>query len=64
MNRFIPFISILLMAITPSLALGLHIGDTAPVFQASSTEGTIRLVDYLGKKNVVLALYFAAFTSV
>lgn len=39
-----------------------EIGDRAPGFEAPSTRGTILLADYLGKKNVVLAFYFADFT--
>lgn len=36
--------------------------DRAPDFEAESTEGAIRLADYLGKKNVLLAFYFKNFT--
>jgi peroxiredoxin Q/BCP len=38
-------------------------GDPAPLFEAPSTDGTIRLADYRGKKPVVLAFYFKDFTS-
>lgn len=48
----------------PSLALALDVGERAPDFSGTSTKGEIKLSDYLGKKNVVLALYFAAFTPV
>jgi hypothetical protein len=48
----------------PTVALSLDVGDKAPVFTAQSTHGEVSLSDFTGKKNVVLALYFAAFTSV
>lgn len=47
---------------SPAKALGE--GEKAPVFTASSTQGEISLADYRGKKNVVLALYFAVNTPV
>ncbi len=41
----------------------LRIGDTAPDFELGSTAGKkIRLSDFKGKKNVVLAFFPAAFT--
>lgn len=40
----------------------LKVGEKAPEFEAPSTRGTIRLTDYLDKKHVVLAFYFADFT--
>ena len=46
----------------PLLAVSADIQDKAPDFEAESTRGTIRLVDYLGKKNVLLAFYFKNFT--
>lgn len=50
------------MALTPSSGLSVEVGDKAPVFEAESTMGTIRLNDYLGKKNVLLAFYYKNFT--
>ena len=47
----------------PLLAASADVQDKAPVFEAESTKGTIRLADYLGKKNVLLAFYFKNFTS-
>ena len=38
------------------------VNDMASDFEAESTRGTIRLTDYLGKKNVFLAFYFKNFT--
>lgn len=48
----------------PAISLGVEISDKAPAFSAESTHGTIHLADFAGKKNVVLALYFAIFTPV
>ena len=48
----------------PATSLGIEVGDKAPAFSAESTHGNIRLADFAGKKNVVLALYFAIFTPV
>lgn len=38
-------------------------GDKAPAFSVMSTTGKpVALADYLGKKNIVLFFYIAAFT--
>ena len=50
--------------LTPFSASALEVGEKAPGFTADSTSGEISLADYSGKKHVVLALYFAIFTSV
>ncbi len=42
----------------------LEVGRKAPIFEAVSTRGSIRLADFQGKKNVVLMFYFADFTPV
>ncbi len=42
----------------------LKVGDEAPDFTLPSTQGSITLSQYRGKKNVVLAFYPAAFTPV
>ena len=47
----------------PMQAFGLSAGEKAPLFEAPSTHGTIRLADYLGKKPIILAFYFKDFTS-
>jgi hypothetical protein len=59
------FVPILLIALflLPFQALGLAVGEKAPLFEAPSTHGMIKLGDYLGKKHVVLAFYFKDFTS-
>jgi cytochrome oxidase Cu insertion factor (SCO1/SenC/PrrC family) len=41
----------------------LKVGDPAPDFSLTDTEGqTVKLSDFRGKKNVVLAFYVLAFT--
>jgi cytochrome oxidase Cu insertion factor (SCO1/SenC/PrrC family) len=41
----------------------LKVGDPAPDFELTDTEGrTVKLSDFRGKKNVVLAFYVLAFT--
>lgn len=55
---------IAMVALSSIGAHALQVGEKAPLFEARSTQGTIRLVDYLGKKNVVLAFYFADFRPV
>ena len=46
----------------PILAASTDVQNKAPDFEAESTKGTIRLADYLGEKNVLLAFYFKNFT--
>lgn len=48
----------------PVISFSLNVGDKAPAFTAQSTHGEVSLTDFADKKNVVLALYFAVFTSV
>lgn len=44
-------------------ATSLKIGDKAPDFEINDTTGTkVKLSDFRGKKNVVLAFYVFAFT--
>ena len=61
------------MAAKPKPVWRLEVGDEAPDFELMATGDTagkgdtkrkIRLSDYRGKKNVVLAFYPAAFTPV
>jgi peroxiredoxin Q/BCP len=40
-----------------------QIGTAAPDFAADSSTGKIALEDYRGKKNVLLAFYYADFTA-
>ena len=46
----------------PLLAASAVVQKKAPNFEAESTRGNIRLADYRGKKNVLLAFYFKNFT--
>ena len=48
----------------PAESFGLDVGEKAPLFSGNSTQGKLQLIDFQGKKNVVLALYFAIFTPV
>ena len=42
----------------------LKVGDQAPDFTLTDQNGaTVKMSDFLGKKNVVLAFYIKAFTS-
>jgi len=50
------------LSLAASYAAALEAGDPAPAFEAQSTAGTIRLADYQGEKNVLLAFYFKDFT--
>jgi peroxiredoxin Q/BCP len=64
MKHSIMFIMITAFFVIPSISLALNVGDSAPLFDAESTEGTISLQNYLGQKHVVLAFYYADFTPV
>ena len=55
---------ILSLLLVPTQLFALGVGDKAPAFNTPSSQGEISLADYEGKKHVVLALYFAVFTSV
>ena len=58
--------AVALLALGPLFASAetrLKVGDMAPDFTLNSTAGKpVRLSDYRGKKNVVLAFYVLAFT--
>ena len=45
-----------------SSARALEVGAPAPLFEAESSAGPIRLADYQGRKNVLLAFYFKDLT--
>jgi len=53
----------LLITAPASFAAAPKAGDPAPLFEAPSTTGMIRLADFRGRKAVVLAFYYADFTS-
>ncbi len=60
------FRSLTTSAIVALKAVGaqtLGAGKKAPSFEAQSTQGTVKLADYQGRKNLVLAFYYADFTS-
>ena len=59
----ITFVLVLIMFI-PVISSALSPGDKAPGFEAPSTHGTVVLSQFEGRKNVVLALYYADFTPV
>jgi AhpC/TSA family protein len=53
------------LALLPKVARGaeLKVGDKAPDFTLKDTNWKdVKLSDYLGKKNVILAFYVLAFT--
>ena len=56
--------SLALSAMRSIGARSLDVGEKAPPFEAPSNRGIVRLADYLGKRNVLLAFYFVDFTPV
>ena len=40
-----------------------EVGKAAPLFEADASSGKIVLADFQGKKNVLVAFYFADFTA-
>jgi peroxiredoxin Q/BCP len=62
MGQMLCAVLILLLAAVPLAALAVETGGKAPDFEAESTMGTVKLSDYLGRKNVLLAFYFKDFT--
>lgn len=64
MKKFMTLIVQGALAVIPALALAVEVGDRAPLFETESTKGPVRLADYQGKQNVVLAFYYADFTPV
>lgn len=63
MKRFIRAGAVVAATLFASKAAALQIGDRAPGFTALSTEGEFSLSASLEKGPVVLALYYADFTS-
>ncbi len=59
-NRILIMAAALILAASPVLALS--VGDQAPAFSAQTNQGEVSLADYQGKKNVILAFYFAIYT--
>ncbi len=63
MKRLIQAFAVVATTLLASNAAALQIGDAAPDFTVISTEGEITLSRILNKGPVVLALYYADFTS-
>lgn len=58
------FIFVCFLWLTRSRAASLKVGAHAPDFALTDQNGhTIKLSDFLGRKNLVLAFYIKAFTS-
>lgn len=63
MKRLVRAFAVVATTLLASNAAALQIGDAAPDFTVMSTEGEITLSRILNKGPVILALYFADFTS-
>lgn len=64
MRKFILALFVSIMTVVPGYADALEVGDPAPLFEAMSDKGTVKLEDFQGQKNVVLAFYFADYSPV
>ena len=62
MNILILLPVLITLAFLPTRAIGLVIGEKAPSFEVTSTQGMVRLSDFQGKKHVILAFYIKDFT--
>ena len=63
-RRLVSIMVFAVFAAAPSIAPALSVGDKAPLLEAPSTYGNVILKEFLGKQNVVLAIYYADFTPV
>ncbi len=63
MTRFVRAGAVTLKTLLASKALALEVGKKAPNFRLPSTNGEIVLSEMLPQGPVVLALYYADFTS-
>lgn len=65
-RRIVASAGILALALSVPVAMraaGLNVGDRAPDFALPDQDGrVVKLSDFKGKKNVVLAFYVLAFT--
>lgn len=64
MKRILVALLISLATFIPGMAMALEVGTPAPLFEAISDKGPVSLQDFRGRKNVVLAFYFADFSPV
>lgn len=62
MKRTIRAGAVIIETLLASKAVALRVGDVAPDFVASSTEGEIELSQVVEKGPVILAFYYADFT--
>ena len=46
----------------PGTAAALEVGEKAPDFELTSTQGKFKLSDFAGKKNVIVQFYVLDFT--
>jgi len=51
-----------LVLLSAARAPAVDVGQMAPLFEAESTQGKIRLEEYFGTRNVLLAFYYKDFT--
>jgi len=63
MKKMIRAATVVAATLLTSNAIALQVGDVAPGFNVASTMGQIELSQSLEKGPVVLALYYADFTS-
>ena len=62
MKKVVKAAAVLFSTLLASNAVALQVGDTAPDFRASSTNGEIALSQITAQGPVVLAIYYADFT--
>ena len=46
----------------PGIAAAVEVGEKAPDFELTSTQGKFKLSDFAGKKNVIVQFYVLDFT--
>ena len=64
MKKFLTALLVIFMTPLAGLTAALEVGDPAPLFEATSDKGPVKLEEYQGRENVVLAFYFADFSPV
>jgi peroxiredoxin len=62
MRKAIITLILVLIMLIPLISSALSVGDKASGFEAPSTHGNVILSEFEGRKNVVLAMYYADFT--